>query len=323
MDWKGKLNFEALPQVGGVDLLSKLADEWSALTEKATPVAADLILVEDSAASGAKKKVQIGNIDHDALTNFVAAEHVDWAAASAGTIHPDNYVEGGPGTDTTAIHDDTSGEINAITEKVSPVGADVLVIEDSAASFAKKRVQITNLPGGADADAIHDNVSGEISLITEKVTPVSADLLLIEDSAASNAKKRVQIGNLPGGGGPPFSNIAEANGDITTTSTTDVVATSMTLTPPSGTYMVWFTGSASNSGNNNMVITSIWSAGSQVSASERENKRGAGQGDVHTAFSCMARVTVNGSQAIEGRWRVDAGTGTLELGRTLAIIEVS
>ncbi len=72
-----------------------------------------------------------------------------------------------------------------------------------------------------------------------------------------------------------------------------------------------------------MVITSIWSAGSQVSASERENKRGAGQGDVHTAFSCMARVTVNGSQAIEGRWRVDAGTGTLELGRTLAIIEVS
>ena len=32
-------------------------------------------------------------VDHDAASNFVAAEHVDWAAASAGTIHTDNYIE--------------------------------------------------------------------------------------------------------------------------------------------------------------------------------------------------------------------------------------
>ncbi len=50
--------------------------------------------------------------------------------------------------------------------------------------------------GTSDADAIHDNVSGEIAPVTEKVTPVNADLVLIEDSEASNAKKRVQIGNL-------------------------------------------------------------------------------------------------------------------------------
>ena len=47
--------------------------------------------------------------------------------------------------------------------------------------------------------AIHDNVSAEISAIAEKTSPVGADLLLIEDSAASNAKKKVQVGNLPGG----------------------------------------------------------------------------------------------------------------------------
>lgn len=35
---------------------------------------------------------------------------------------------------------------------------------------------------------------------SEKVTPVSADRILIEDIAAAGAKKRVQIGNLPGGG---------------------------------------------------------------------------------------------------------------------------
>jgi hypothetical protein len=55
--------------------------------------------------------------------------------------------------------------------------------------------------GGVDTTAIHDNVDDEIVAVTEKVTPVDADVLLIEDSAASYAKKRVQIGNLPGGGG--------------------------------------------------------------------------------------------------------------------------
>jgi hypothetical protein len=58
---------------------------------------------------------------------------------------------------------------------------------------------------GTDADAIHDNIAGEIAAITEKVTPVSGDFLVIEDSAAANAKKRVQIGNLPGGGAPTTS----------------------------------------------------------------------------------------------------------------------
>ncbi len=53
----------------------------------------------------------------------------------------------------------------------------------------------------ANPNAIESDQAGEIAALTEKVTPVSGDLLLIEDSAAGNAKKKVQIGNLPGGGG--------------------------------------------------------------------------------------------------------------------------
>jgi hypothetical protein len=60
--------------------------------------------------------------------------------------------------------------------------------------------------GGSDTDAIHDNVSGEISAITEKVSPVSDDLLVIEDSEASNAKKRVKLSNLISGGGGDANN---------------------------------------------------------------------------------------------------------------------
>jgi hypothetical protein len=54
---------------------------------------------------------------------------------------------------------------------------------------------------GADSTAIHDNIAGEINAITSKASPVSADLLVIEDSADSFNKKKVQVGSLPSGGG--------------------------------------------------------------------------------------------------------------------------
>lgn len=62
MDVKGKHNFEQRPQVNTVPVLTEGSAEISALTEKTTPVSADLLLIEDSAASYAKKKLQIGNI---------------------------------------------------------------------------------------------------------------------------------------------------------------------------------------------------------------------------------------------------------------------
>jgi hypothetical protein len=52
------------------------------------------------------------------------------------------------GSDTEAIHDNVAGEINAIAAKGAPTGTDVLLIEDAADSFNKKKVLITNLPGG-------------------------------------------------------------------------------------------------------------------------------------------------------------------------------
>jgi len=47
-----------------------------------------------------------------------------------------------------------------------------------------------------DAAAVHVDVAAEISGVTEKTAVVDADLVLIEDSEASNAKKRVQRSNL-------------------------------------------------------------------------------------------------------------------------------
>ncbi len=55
---------------------------------------------------------------------------------------------------------------------------------------------------GADATAIHDNESGEILAVALKAVPAGADVVLIEDTAASNVKKRTTaqaIADLAGG----------------------------------------------------------------------------------------------------------------------------
>lgn len=50
-----------------------------------------------------------------------------------------------------------------------------------------------------DPDGIHAHQVGEINALTEKTTPVDDDLVIIEDSADSNAKKKVKLSNLGGG----------------------------------------------------------------------------------------------------------------------------
>ena len=115
---------------------------------------------------------------------------------------------------------------------------------------------------------------------------------------------------------------ATATGNITTSSATDVLATSMTVTPVSGTYLVWFSGSFNVDNNAYTVYADIWSAGAQVPESEVRANFYRTPYDV--PFCCQATVTVNGSQAIEGRWRVSnaAATGTMHQ-RVLNILKVA
>lgn len=56
-------------------------------------------------------------------------------------------------TDADALHKSVSGEIAALTTKVTPIGADFLVIEDSADTNNKKKILIQNLPSSGAGEA--------------------------------------------------------------------------------------------------------------------------------------------------------------------------
>ena len=77
----------------------------------------------------------------------------------------------------------------------------------------------------------HTNESSEISALTTKTTPVSGDYLVIEDSEASNAKKKITVGSLPSSGGitvgslPSSGGITALTGDVTASGTGPVAAT--------------------------------------------------------------------------------------------------
>lgn len=258
---------------GGIDTSAVHDDESgeiSALTEKGSPVSGDHVLIEDSASANAKKRIQIGNLPA-AAPDAHAASHVDGTddiqnataaqkgVATAAQItkldgietaatadQSDAQIKTGyeanpdtnefsdaeqtklAGIEAAATADQSNAEIktayeaNADTNEFSDAEQTKLAgieaaadVTDAANVDAAGAVMETDPAGGdlagtypnptvddgADSTAIHDNVSAEISAVAEKATPINADLIIIEDSASANAKKRVQLGNLPGGGG--------------------------------------------------------------------------------------------------------------------------
>jgi hypothetical protein len=192
-------------------LITTAAGEINALTSKASPVANDLLVIEDSADTNKKKKITITSLPAAAP----ASHAIGGTAHSSDTIaNIQSKVSDGSLITTAA------GEINALTSKASPVANDLLVIEDSADTNKKKKITITSLPAAAPAShaiggtahssdtianiqskvsdgSLITTAAGEINALTSKASPVANDLLVIEDSADTNKKKKITITSLP------------------------------------------------------------------------------------------------------------------------------
>ena len=87
--------------------------------------------------------------------------------------------------------------IDSLTEKTAPVAADIVVVEDSADTFFKKKVQIANLPSGASLgetwsfDAtITDADPGSKNFRLDNATQGSATFIYVSDIAESGVDMR-------------------------------------------------------------------------------------------------------------------------------------
>ena len=117
----------------------------------------------------------------------------------------------------------------------------------------------------------------------------------------------------------PDVGLTSVDTTTTTTSVTDVLMSGMSTTPSAGEYLVVLAGDLSHNASGGQIYTSIYVAGSQRVGSQRFYQR---QGAVNGQFVSFAKVGVNGAQAIEGRWRVNSGTGT-NYNRQLLLIKVA
>ena len=151
-------------------------------------------------------------IDHDNLNNFVLNEHIDHSGVN---INAGTGLSGG-GNITASRTLNLNASVDDLTDVSSSTESnrDALLFNSGTSEYENRAIveaDISDL-NHDDTDAIHDNVAGEINAITEKVSPVDADLLLIEDSQDSNNKKKVQITNLPtGGGAEELSDLSDVN----------------------------------------------------------------------------------------------------------------
>jgi hypothetical protein len=114
-------------------------------TDLATPAIGDELLISDIDNGNAIRKADVASVvnlaDHDALTNYVANEHVDHSTVNIATAALTSGLSGGG--DITATRN-LIVDINGTTAKTDAVDADELLISDSAAAHVKKKITIEN-----------------------------------------------------------------------------------------------------------------------------------------------------------------------------------
>ncbi len=113
----------------------------------------------------------------------------------------------------------TAATIPGLTDKATPVDADLFPLVDSAASNVLKKLTWANLKAVMFAAIGVLTAAG-----TDKATPVDADVLPLGDSAASNATKKLTWANLKATAKTYFDTLYAAKGVATASGLTMTTA---------------------------------------------------------------------------------------------------
>ena len=103
---------------------------------------------------------------HDGFSDFLAAEHVDWAAGGAGTIHTDNYIENATHTGQVTGATALTLVVAAITGQTdigaNLVGTDEIIVSDGGVI---RRADISRFNNYFDANLNFTNNAGTVTSI--------------------------------------------------------------------------------------------------------------------------------------------------------------
>lgn len=146
----------------------------------------DLASVDAPPASGVPIHLHtLAGLSDVRVTDPADGEILEWDATSSKFVNVTNT-------------SDIAATIHAATGKTTPVDADELALVDSAASNALKKLTWANVKATLKTyfDTLYDKTATIITALSTKTTPVDADAIVITDSAASDAPKRVTYTNV-------------------------------------------------------------------------------------------------------------------------------
>lgn len=125
-------------------------------------------------------------------------------------------------------------------------------------------------------------------------------------------------------GGGISSNLLSATSNTSTGSSSYTQVNSMSNTPAAGTYMVTFSASGKGNSDDQEMQVCLYSGGSAVTHTERDYgyEADSNNNDRRFTIHTQAIITVNGSQAIEARYKTNTGTFNI-YERSMTLLKVA